>query len=103
MLKVLTTEVPKDSHVFSSAQYVRIINSISFDNSKRLAAEVMNPYVVSLTTDEILTILKTVSFSDSRLFLLQSLADTLNDASEENKRRLIDKGFTFSSEKEKAS
>lgn len=56
----------------------------------------MNNYIMSFTTDEVMEILSDLGFDSVRLDVLAVIANTLSDASDENKEKII-KSFGMSS------
>lgn len=75
---------------------------MTFSDAKAKVITILNPYILFLTSEEIMAILKNCTFSSLKLDVLGVIANTLKDASAENKQKIVDEAFAFSADKSKA-
>ncbi|KAL4506047.1 hypothetical protein ABPG72_013808 [Tetrahymena utriculariae] len=101
MLQFLQDQIPTDSHVFSTEQILSIFSQITFDSSRIQALTLLNPYIISLTPQNIVNILIKYPFESSKLTALNLIANTLSDVSDASKKLIVD-CFTFDSNKSDA-
>ncbi|KAL4480291.1 hypothetical protein ABPG74_020807 [Tetrahymena malaccensis] len=100
-MQFLQAQIPTDSHVFSTEQIIAIFNQIVFDSSRLQAITWLNPYILTLTSQNIVDILGKFAFSSNKMGALKLIANTLSDVSDASKKVIVDQ-FTFSSDKSDA-
>ena len=64
--------------------------------------KILEPYVYLINSDDMIAMLKNVTFSAAKLELLEVIAEYLADINEESKKKIVEKAFDFSGDKKKA-
>jgi Mg-chelatase subunit ChlD len=100
-LLVLEKYINSSSLAFTGLQVTNIVPRFSFTDGKCSAVKMLNPYIIGMTTDDIINLLNTISFSNEKLTVLQTVATTLLDATDLHKQKIID-NFSMSSDKARA-
>jgi len=99
-LELLARYINSSSLAFTGQQVNKLITHFSFTDAKTKAIAMMNAYIIGMTSDEMIQLLNSVTFSREKLQTLQAVKDTLSDA--ENKENIVQKAFTFSSDRNEA-
>ncbi|KAL4480290.1 hypothetical protein ABPG74_020806 [Tetrahymena malaccensis] len=102
IIQYLQAQIPTDSHVFSTDQIISIFNTILLDSSRLQAITLMNPYILTLTSQNVVDILGKFIYSQNKMGALKLIANTLSDLTDASKKVIISK-FTFSSDQSDAT